>query len=148
MDPAAQATSALSDTTERFTGLVDKLSHVATASSCVGEAHTEGGHTVVPVAAVSVQAGFGMGFGSGSGGKGEEQGEGGGGGGGGGGRANARTIAVIDISNSGATVKPIVDATQLILGVLALIGLTMLSRRGHVAGATRRGLLGAMRQRD
>jgi uncharacterized spore protein YtfJ len=149
MDPTGNATAALSDTAERFAALVERLARVANASSCVGEAHTEGGHTVVPVAVVSVQTGFGMGFGSGSGGQGNEQGQGGGGGGGGGGRASARTIAIVDVSGQGVTVKPVCDVTHLILGVLAFAGFALLSaRRGGPPGPMRHVLTGILKSRD
>jgi uncharacterized spore protein YtfJ len=111
--------------------MISHFARVASAQSCLGEAVTAGGHSIVPVAAVNLSAGYGMGFGSGSGGDSSGQGSGSGGGGGGGGASSARIVAVIDVSDQGVDVRPIVDATMLGMAGIAIVGLGMLGLFGR-----------------
>jgi uncharacterized spore protein YtfJ len=115
-------------------GFVGNFAQAARADACVGPAQTANGHTIVPVASVSVTAGFGLGFGGGTGGEGATQGQGSGGGGGGGGRGASRVIAVIDVSEGGVEVRPVIDMTMLSLGFLAFLGIVWVASRGRGAG--------------
>ncbi|HEY7269126.1 MAG TPA: hypothetical protein VH951_04805 [Dehalococcoidia bacterium] len=128
---AADASGAVADTTREMSTMVAHLTEMARADAAVGAAQTSGGHTFVPLASVSVQAGFGLGFGGGGGGDSSNQGSGGGGGGGGGGRSSSRVIAIADISDDGVRVQPVPDVTRIALGFMALMALGMLrGRRG------------------
>ncbi|MGE0057697.1 MAG: hypothetical protein AB7P33_09505 [Dehalococcoidia bacterium] len=138
-DAESIAANALSSTMQDAASFVARFSEAAHAEACVGPVQTVGGHTVVPIASVSVQAGFGLGFGGGGDGS---QGQGGGGGGGGGGRGAARVIAVVDITEDGANVRPVVDITALTLAGMALGGIALLNLRGRPAG----GLLRMLRR--
>ncbi|MEX2247236.1 MAG: spore germination protein GerW family protein [Dehalococcoidia bacterium] len=108
---------------DRISTLPDKLG----ANSCFGEPVERDGHTLIPVARVSL--GFGVGFGRGAGtdspssafsenGAGGGEGEGGGGGGGG----SASPVAVIDISRDEVSIRPIEDPTRVALSGIALAG--------------------------
>jgi uncharacterized spore protein YtfJ len=148
-DYASRAGEAISSTTQQVASFVDHLSKVARADACVGQAHSAGGHTVVPVATVHVRAGFGMGFGGGGGNdQGGNQGGGSGGGGGGGGQGGSRVIAVVDVSEDGVEVRPVPDATAIALGAMALVGLLLLTRRGGGGGGLLRRRLTGMLGRE
>lgn len=134
--PVANAGENLAATIEHASGLVANLARAGTAESCVGQAYTQGGRTVIPLATVSVTAGFGMGYGAGGGGEGASQGQGSAGGGGGGGRGASRVIAVVEIDEGGVRIKPVLDFTNLALVSLALAGLFLLARGGR-GGAAR-----------
>lgn len=138
---AVRAGESIASTTQQVAVFVEHLSKVARADACIGQAQSVGGHTVVPLATVSVQAGFGLGFGGGGGtDQTGNQGGGTGGGAGGGGRGSSRVIAVADVSENGVEVRPVADTTMIVLAVLAVIGLGMLTRRGG-GGAPLRGRL-------
>ena len=143
-DPGAQAAAAIASSMGQMTDFVGRFAAVASAAACVGPAHTANGHTVIPVASVSLQAGFGLGFGGGTGGEGGPQGQGSGGGGGGGGRGASRPIAVVDVSDAGVSVRPVPDVTSLVLGLLALLGLRLMVGRVG-GGAAGRRLMGRLR---
>ncbi len=128
---AAQAAASLAASTEQMTGFVSHFAEVARAESCVGPAQSANGHTVVPLATVTVQAAFGMGFGGGSGAQANQEGSGSGGGGGGGGRGSSRVMAIADISEDGLRIQPVPDVTMLGLAAMALAGVLLLSRRGR-----------------
>ncbi len=138
-DAESTAANALSSTMHDAASFVARFSEAAHVEACVGPAQTIGVHTVVPIASVSVQAGFGVGFG---GGGDAAQGQAGGGAGGGGGRGAARVIAVVDITEGGARVRPVVDVTALTLAGMALAGIGLLALRGRPPG----GLLRLLRQ--
>lgn len=140
-DAESLAANALGSTMHEAASFVARFSEAAHAEACIGSAQTIGGHTVVPVASVSLQAGFGVGFG---GGGDTAQGQGGGGAGGGGGRGAARVIAVVDITEVGVTVRPVVDMTALSLAGMALAGIALLALRGRPPG----GLLRLLRQQS
>jgi uncharacterized spore protein YtfJ len=138
LDYAGQAGESIAETGRQMAGFVGHFTEMAKAEAAVGPAQSAGGHTLVPLASVSVQAGFGLGFGGGGGGEAKYGGGGGSAGGsGGGGRTSTRVIAVADISEDGVRVQPVPDVTALALGVMALIGLRML-RRGRGGGSGRR----------
>jgi len=141
-DPTVQASAGITNATQQMAAFTSHLAEVANAKSSIGPVQTANGHTLIPVATVSLQAGFGLGFGGGSGGQGENQGQGGGGGGGG--RTSSRTIAVVDISDAGVEVRPVLDLSNIILATLALVGLALVTRRSG-GGFARRRLLGAIR---
>jgi len=128
-DYGAQAASSIAEATRQMSSFVAHFSEVARADAAVGPVQSSRDHTLVPLAAVSLQAGFGMGFGGGTG-PDEAKGQGSGGGGGGGGRGSARVVAIADISDGGIRVVPVPDVTSLALGMMALIGIGMLTRRG------------------
>lgn len=125
------ASQALENALQRVDAFVARFGEVARADACVGPAQTAGGHTVIPIAAVSLQAGMGMGFGAGGD---KQQGQGSGGGGGGGGRGAARIIAVVDVSDQGVTVRPVPDMTTILLAFLALLGIGIIATRGRPGG--------------
>jgi uncharacterized spore protein YtfJ len=144
-DYGARAGETISSTTQQVASFVDHLSQVARADACIGEAQNAGGHTIVPLATVSVQAGFGFGFGGGGGtDQGGNQGGGSGGGGGGGGRGASRVVAVVDVSDNGVEIRPVADTTSIVLGVLAVLGLVVLTRRGGGGGGAFRSRLSSM----
>jgi uncharacterized spore protein YtfJ len=116
-----------------MSSFIGHFSEVARAEAVVGPVQSSRDHTLVPLAAVSLQAGFGMGFGGGTG-PDEAKGQGSGGGGGGGGRGSARVIAIADISDGGVRVIPVPDVTSLALALMALAGIGMLTRRGKTPG--------------
>jgi uncharacterized spore protein YtfJ len=136
------AGDSLARATTGVAAMVEHLTAAARAESAVGPASTVGGRTLVPLASVMVTTGWGLGFGGGRGGSIEAgqnaQGSGSGGGSGGGGRASSRVIAIAEVSETGVKVKPVVDVTSLALGLMALIGIGFLSRRGAGRTAGRR----------
>jgi uncharacterized spore protein YtfJ len=137
-DFAGEAANSIAESGRQMSSLVGRFTDMANASAAVGPAQSVGGHTVVPLATVSAQAGFGLGFGGGGGTDDQSnQGGGSGGGGGGGGRGASRVIAVADISESGVQVRPVVDMTALAFGAMALVGLAMLRGRGGSRGLVR-----------
>jgi hypothetical protein len=79
------------------------------------------------ITAAAVQRAGGFGFGGGSGDSGGELG--GGGGGGGGGQAEGRPVAVIEVSQYGVSVQPVIDFTK--VGVTLLAGLFAVWRIGR-----------------
>lgn len=90
------------------------------------------GRTIITAASIERMGGFGMGGGEGSG-PGLEDGEeagGAGAGGGGGGTVRARPVGVIEISDDGVRVEPVIDFTNVL--VTALLALAAwLSLRGR-----------------
>ncbi len=143
-DPGAQVAVSIASSIGRMTEFVDRFASVASAQACVGPAQTANGHTVIPVASVSLQAGFGLGFGGGSSGEEGRQGQGSGGGSGGGGRGGSRVIAVVDVSEAGVSVRPVPDVTNLALGLFALLGLRLITGRAGSGAASRR-LMGQLK---
>jgi uncharacterized spore protein YtfJ len=91
----------------------------ASVKTVFGEPYQVNGRTVVPVAKFS----YGYGFGGGRGERkpGDAEPGGGGSGVGGGGRVSVRPIAVLEMSGSETTVKPIVDVTRLAIAGMALV---------------------------
>jgi uncharacterized spore protein YtfJ len=102
---------------EDLLGRIARIEEQATVKAVFGEPIRTDGRTLVPVARVAY--GFGIGLGrnrereEGE----EETGEGGGGGGG----ATVRPMAVLEITDAGIRVRPIVDLTRLVLAGLALV---------------------------
>jgi uncharacterized spore protein YtfJ len=119
----------LASSMHQMDSFVGRFGEVARAEACIGPMQSANGHSVVPLASVSLQAGFGMGFGGGS--NPEAQGQGSGGGGGGGGRGTSRVIALVDISEDGVNVRPVPDITTLALAMLALLGIAIIATRGR-----------------
>jgi uncharacterized spore protein YtfJ len=106
---------------ERMFAAVENLRRTASADLVFGEAEEVGGRVLVPIAEVS--AGFGMGFGQGSSEGGEAaDAEGGSAGGGGGGKAKSRPVAVVEITQEGTVLRPIVDETKIALAGILLVG--------------------------
>ena len=87
----------------------------AGVSMVFGEPRVVGTRTVIPVASVSF--GFGAGGGESAGDEGEQPTSSGGGGGGGG---KATPVAIIEVSDEGTHVLPIVDITRIRLAGFAL----------------------------
>lgn len=128
---------------EQVTAFLGRFEQAARADACLGAPQSAGGHTAIPVASVSLQAGFGMGIGGGGGGDGASQGQGIGGGAGGGGRAASRVVAVLDVSDRGVRVQPVPDVTSLALALFALVGVVFVAR-----GRGGRGMLRALRSQQ
>jgi uncharacterized spore protein YtfJ len=128
-DEAGTVARELASSMHQMDSFVGRFGEVARAEACIGPMQSANGHSVVPLASVSLQAGFGMGFGGGS--NPEAQGQGGGGGGGGGGRGTSRVIALVDISERGVNVRPVPDITTLALAMLALLGIAIIATRGR-----------------
>jgi uncharacterized spore protein YtfJ len=140
--------------------LMKKLTEVAQPGSVYGAPLTVGEHTIITAAEVSTGLGFGYGMGNdqsccaddecccAEGAKegqetGEEPQEAGqvsvGSGGGGGGGSSARPVAVIDISEEGVRVEPVVDATKIALAFFTMLGSIFLIG-GKMKKAARKGL--------
>jgi uncharacterized spore protein YtfJ len=81
------------------------------ASRIFGAPVACGDRTVIPAAAFDLAAGFGFGGGG-------DETNGSGGGGGGGGHSHGRPVAIIEITNDGVRVKPVLDWTR--IGVTAI----------------------------
>ena len=107
--------------------LVEKLFTVAQPGAVFGEPMSVAGRTLITASEVTVGMGVGFGFGGGSatGEEGEpDEGEGAGmgGGGGGGGGASGRPVAVIEVSEHGVRVEPVVDITKIALAFFTAFG--------------------------
>ena len=110
--------------------LVEKLFTVAQPGAVFSEPVSAAGRTVITASEVNVGMGVGFGFGGGSAapeGQEAEEGEvemdsGMGGGGGGGGGASGRPVAVIDVSEDGVRVEPVVDATKVAIAFFTTLG--------------------------
>ena len=100
-----------------------------------GEPTEKGGRTFVTASSVERIGGFGFGGGEGEAHGQDGDGEGGsgsgvGGGGGGGGTLRARPVAVIELSEDGVRVEPVIDFTNvLVSGVLAFGAFLAIGRR-------------------
>ncbi len=97
-----------------------------------GEPIERGDRTVFTAASIERMGGFGMGGGSGEdeGPDGEGAGTGSGAGGGGGGTLRARPVAVIEVSQDGMRVEPVIDFTNvLVTALLAAAAFLSLGRR-------------------
>jgi len=134
-ESGVEAAQVMSDAMEQMAALVGHFAGAARAEACIGPVQTANGHTVIPLASVSLQAGFGLGFGGGGGGEGAAQGQGSGGAGGGGGRSVSRPVAVVDVSDEGVFIKPVADVNSLALAFLALTGLALVLRGGGACGS-------------
>jgi hypothetical protein len=53
----------LASSMHQMDSFVGRFGEVARAEACIGPMQSANGHSVVPLASVSLQAGFGMGFG-------------------------------------------------------------------------------------
>lgn len=125
-------TSAAMEGQEQGFAVVEKLFTVAQPGAVFGEPVSAAGRTIITASEVSVGMGVGFGFGAGSAPgeteetEGEEakggEGTGMGGGGGGGGGAMGRPVAVIDVSEDGIRVEPVVDATKIALAFFTALG--------------------------
>jgi uncharacterized spore protein YtfJ len=123
--------SAAMEGQEQGFALVEKLFTVAQPGAVFGEPVSAAGRTIITASEVSVGMGVGFGFGGGSApGQGEgteEEAEGGegtgmGSGGGGGGGAMGRPVAVIQVSEDGIQIEPVVDATKIGLAFFTALG--------------------------
>jgi uncharacterized spore protein YtfJ len=102
---------------EDLIGRIARIEEQATVKTVFGEPIRADGRTLVPVARVTYGFGFGLGRNQEKDEGEEEAGEGGGGGGG----ASVRPMAVLEITDAGTVVRPIVDVTRLALAGLALV---------------------------
>jgi uncharacterized spore protein YtfJ len=110
--------------------LIERLFTVAQPGAVFGEPVSAAGRTIITASEVYVGMGVGFGFGAGSGpAEGEEaeesegeQASGMGGGGGGGGGASGRPVAVVDVSDEGVQIEPVVDATKIALAFFTALG--------------------------
>lgn len=112
MDDALAGVEAARATMEDF------LAH-ADATSAWGEPVKNGSTLLIPASEVVAVAGFGVGGGLGNQGAGKK---GGGGGGGGGGKVLVRSVAVVEVSDRGVRVRPVVDVTKIALAALTAFG--------------------------
>lgn len=115
--------------TEDFLDAVDGFFGV-TIGDLFGEPFERAGRTVLTAASVERIGGFGYGGGEGAGPGGEA---GGGSGGGGGGTLRARPVAVIEVSDAGVRVEPIIDFTNVLVTALLAVA-AFLSLRGRFRG--------------
>jgi uncharacterized spore protein YtfJ len=110
--------------------LVEKLFTVAQPGAVFSEPVSVAGRTIITASEVNVGMGVGFGFGGGSASPEDEKTEEGevemdsgmGGGGGGGGGASGRPVAVIDVSENGVQIEPVVDATKIALAFFTALG--------------------------
>lgn len=120
---------AVKDLMESIAGRVGR----AGVSMVFGEPHTVGSRTVIPVASVA------FGFGAGGGEKAPQEGEPPKGSGGGGGGGRATPVAVIEVSEDGTCVLPIVDVTRIRLAGFACLGMGLWLLGRALPRLTRRG---------
>jgi uncharacterized spore protein YtfJ len=108
----------------------DRLLEIASVESVWGKPVRAGDRLLIPTAEVVAAGGFGAGSGAGSeSARGGPVRRGGGGGGGGGGKSFSRIVAVVEVSGDGVAVRPVFDATKVILAALtaaAFVGATWL----------------------
>lgn len=123
-------TGAAMESQDQSFQLIERLFTVAQPGAVFGEPVGAAGRTIITASEVYVGMGVGFGFGAGSGpAEGEEaeesQGEqasGMGGGGGGGGGASGRPVAIIDVSDEGVQIEPVVDATKIAIAFFTTLG--------------------------
>jgi len=107
---------------ERIAGRVGQVHERATVKTVFGEPYQVNGRTIIPVA--RVRYGFGFGGGPGKGPEKEQDATGAGGGGGAG--VSIRPVAVLEISEGGTRVRPIVDVTRLAIAGMMLVAWNVL----------------------
>ncbi len=96
--------------------MVKALAAAGNGEGAVGAVTTVGERSRVPL----VETMFGGGYGGGGGGEAESAGAGGGGGGFG----RSRTVAVVEVTPEGVTIRPVIDKTAITLaGITAVAGL-------------------------
>jgi len=96
--------------------MVKALAAAGSGAGAVGPVTTVGDRSVVPL----VETIFSGGYGGGGGGEADSAGAGGGGGGFG----RSRTVAVVDVTPDGVTIRPVLDKTAITLaGIGAAVGL-------------------------
>lgn len=110
----------MSDEIQRLFEVMDEVREKATPRAVFGDPVVIEGRTVIPVAQVTY--GFGLGFGASAGEETEEEMPEEDIGGGGGGGAGARPIGVVEVTEDGIQVKPIVDEQKLAIGGALLVG--------------------------
>jgi len=122
---------AMQDGFDAVTGTFER--HFAVSiDDLFGEPIERNGRTVITAASIERIGGFGLGGGSGEGedSEGGDVGSGAGAGGGGGGTLRARPVAVIEVSDEGVRVEPVIDFTNvLVTALLALAAMFSLGRR-------------------
>ena len=96
----------------RSEDMVKALTTAGNGAGAVGPVTTVGDRSVVPL----VETMFGGGYGGGGGGEADSAGAGGGGGGFG----RSRTVAVVDVTPEGVTVRPVIDKTAIALAGMAV----------------------------
>ena len=129
-EEAEKLTGAAMEGQDQSVQLIEKLFTVAQPGAVFGEPVSAAGRTIITASEVYVGMGVGFGVGAGSGPVEDEepqeseddQASGMGGGGGGGGGASGRPVAVIDISEDGVRIEPVVDATKIGLAFFTALG--------------------------
>ncbi len=101
---------------------IQQVTSAANVRSVFGEPQIVGDRTIIPVADVAFGLGFGLGGGRATTG---DVGSGGGGGGG----SRTRPVAVIVVEPQGVTMRPVVDATQIVMAAVTASVFTMLWMR-------------------
>jgi uncharacterized spore protein YtfJ len=106
----------------------DRIGAVATVNTAFGEPRVMDHKAIIPVA--MVVGGFGAGGGEGKM-PGDEESSTEGNGGGGGGGFGIRPLAVLEVSDHGTRIIPVLDYTKIILAGIGLIGgfMWMMARR-------------------
>ena len=99
---------------------VARVIEVAKGNAVVGPALERDGRTVIPLAAVAAGYGFGLGFGQSF-----EEGQAAAAPSGGGGGGGARPVAVLELSEQGVRVHPVLDSTRITIASLLLAGWTV-----------------------
>ena len=103
--------------------MAERIFAAAQPGAVYSEAVTAGSYTVITASEVTAGGGFGFGQGHGPTDTGQESERApSGAGGGGGGGSMGRPVAVITIGPDGVAVKPVVDATKIVLGALTAWG--------------------------
>ena len=106
----------MSDGIQKLFEATDELRDKANVNAAFGEPIVSEGRTIIPVAKVGY--GFGVGFGSAPEEESEEENEGGGGAG----MASAQPMAVIEVTEEGVYVEPVVDEQKIAIAGTFLAG--------------------------
>ncbi|MBN1179577.1 MAG: hypothetical protein JXD18_10210 [Anaerolineae bacterium] len=107
----------MGDDIQKLFEATEALRQNAAVDAAFGAPIVQEGRTLIPVAKVGY--GFGIGFGSGAAEDDEEENGSGGGGGGG---SSAQPLGVIEITEAGISVKPIIDEQKIALAGSLLVG--------------------------
>jgi len=106
---------------DEMIGRITQLEERAAVRRVFGEPVREHGRTMIPVARVAYGFGFGGGRHAGPESQEAAQEPGARTGGGGGGGARVSPVAVVEMTDAGMTIRPIVDVTRLALAGVALV---------------------------
>lgn len=105
---------------EILQSITDRMSAIATVNTVFGEPRVMHNRAIIPIAIVA--GGFGAGGGEGKCGADQEGQQQEGNGGGGGGGFAVRPLAVLEVTDTGTHLIPIMDLTRITIAVLGLVG--------------------------